>query len=102
MTISVNSPVRAAVLLTTVAVVVVLLLANAFAADGGVPAAEAVGPAGAVEYLVVTGDTLWEIAALYTPAGEDVRHTVFDIQRANGLQGSLIFPGQVLTVPVGA
>lgn len=99
MTISVNSPVRAAVLLTTVAVVVVLLLANALAADGTVPDGAS---GGAVEHLVVTGDTLWEIAAIYTPAGEDVRHTVLDIQRANGLPGSLIYPGQVLTVPVGA
>ena len=99
MTISVKSPVRAAVLLTTVAVVVVLLLANAFAAEGGVPGD---GHGERVEHLVVTGDTLWDIAATYTPAGEDVRHTVLDIRRANGLQDSVIFPGQVLEIPVGA
>ena len=99
MTISVKSPVRAAVLLTTVAVVVVLLLANAFAADGEFPADAAGGRA---EHLVVAGDTLWEIAAAYTPAGEDVRHTVSDIRQANGLSGSIIFPGQVLQVPSGA
>jgi LysM repeat protein len=99
MTISVRSPVRAAVLLTTVAVVVVLLLANALAADGHMPGD---GLVGRVEHLVVTGDTLWDIAADYTRAGEDVRHTVADIRRANGLEGSLIYPGQVLAVPVGA
>lgn len=99
MTISVRSPVRAAVLLTTVAVVVVLLLANAFAADGGVPGD---GRGGRVEHLVVSGDTLWDIAAAYTTAGEDVRHVVADIREANGLEGSVIYPGQVLQVPVGA
>lgn len=99
MTISVKSPVRAAVLLTMVAVVAVLLLANALAVDDAVAAD---GSAGAVQHLVVTGDTLWEIAAAYTPAGEDVRHTVIDIQRANGMRGSLIYPGQVLAVPVDA
>jgi LysM repeat protein len=99
MTISVKSPVRAAVLLTTVAVVVVLLLANAFAAEGQV-AGDARGER--AEYLVVTGDTLWDIAAVYTPAGEDVRRTVVDIRRANGLSGSVIYPGQVLQIPVGA
>jgi LysM repeat protein len=99
MTISVSSPVRAAVLLTTVALVVVLLLANAVAASNGEPSD---GPAEGVEYLVVTGDTLWDIAAVYTPSGEDVRDTVFDIRRANGLEGSVILPGQVLQIPVGA
>lgn len=99
MTISVKSPVRAAVLLTTVAVVVVLLLANAFAADGSVATGAA---GGGVEHLVVTGDTLWDIAAAYTAPGEDVRHTVSDIRRANGLEDSLIYPGQVLEVPSGA
>ena len=98
MTISVKSPVRAAVLLTTVAVVVVLLLANAFADDGA-----AGGDGGErVEHLVVTGDTLWDIATAYTPPGEDVRRTVASIRQANGLEGSLIYPGQVLQVPVGA
>jgi len=99
MTISVRSPVRAAVLLTTVAVVVVLLLANAFAADGSA-ATDVAG--GGVEYLVIAGDTLWDIAAAHTASGEDVRHTVADIRRANGLEGSLIYPGQVLQVPSGA
>ena len=55
-----------------------------------------------MEHLVVTGDTLWDIAAVYTPAGEDVRHTVADIRAANGLEDSVIYPGQVLLVPVGA
>lgn len=99
MTISVKSPVRAAVLLTTVAVVVVLLLANAFAAEGSVAGD---GQEGRVEHLVVTGDTLWDIAASHTPGGEDVRHTVADIRAANGLEDSVIYPGQVLQVPVGA
>ena len=99
MTISVKSPVRAAFLLTTVAVVVVLLLANAFAAEGSVAGD---GQEGRVEHVVVTGDTLWDIAAAYTPAGEEVRHTVADISAANGLEDSVIYPGQVLQVPVGA
>jgi LysM repeat protein len=99
MTISVKSPVRAAVLLTTVAVVVVLLLAHALAAPEDLVAA---GQGGQGKHLVVTGDTLWDIAAGYTPPGEDVRRTVEDIRRANGLEGSLIYPGQVLQIPGGA
>jgi LysM repeat protein len=98
MTISVKSPIRAAVLLTTVALGVVLLLANAvFASDG----ASGDDPADWVEHQVVTGDTLWDIAAGYTAAGGDVRRTVYDIRRANGLESAAIVPGQVLQIPVG-
>jgi nucleoid-associated protein YgaU len=99
MAISVKSPVRAAVLLTTVVLVVVLLLANAFAAEVGGAGGD---PGRGVEYLVVRGDTLWEIAAAYTAPGEDVRDTVTDIREANGLSGSIIYPGQVLQIPLGA
>lgn len=98
MTISVKSPIRAAVLLTTVALGVVLLLANAvFASDG----ASGGDPAGWVEHQVVAGDTLWDIAAGHTEAGGDVRRTVYDIRRANGLESAAIVPGQVLQIPVG-
>ncbi|MFH1330180.1 MAG: LysM peptidoglycan-binding domain-containing protein [Actinomycetota bacterium] len=99
MTISVRSPMRAAVLLTTVALGVVLLLANAVAASNG---ASGDDPDGRVEHLVVTGDTLWDIAIVHTPTGGDVRRTVFDIRQANHLDNATIVPGQVLQIPVGA
>jgi nucleoid-associated protein YgaU len=99
MTISVKSPIRAAVLLTTVALGVVLLLANAvFASDGG--PGDDLG--GWVEHRVVTGDTLWDIAAVHTPAGGDVRRTVYDIRQANHLESATIVPGQVLQIPADA
>lgn len=99
MTISVKSPIRAAVLLTTVALGVVLLLANVVLASEGGPGGD---PDGWEQHLVVTGDTLWDIAAGYTPAGGDVRHTVYDIRQANHLESASIFPGQVLQIPVDA
>lgn len=98
MTISVKSPIRAAVLLTTVALGVVLLLANAVFASDGAPGDDS---AGWVEHRVVTGDTLWDIAAGCTPEGGDVRRTVYDIRRANDLLSAMLIPGQVLQVPVG-
>jgi nucleoid-associated protein YgaU len=99
MTISVKSPMRAAVLLTTVALGVVLLLANAVLASDGGPGGD---PGGRVEHRVVTGDTLWDIAAVYTPAGGDVRRTVYDIRRVNHLESATIVPGQVLQIPADA
>lgn len=94
MTISVKSPMRAAVLLTTIAAVV-LLLANALA----VGADASYGGDGLSEHVVVAGDTLWDIAAAHTAPGDDVRVTVGEVRRLNGLSESTVYPGQVLLVP---
>ena len=47
------------------------------------------------EYTVRRGDSLWTIARTHGT-------TVNEIQSANGLRGSRIYPGQVLDVPVGS
>jgi LysM repeat protein len=92
-TVLTGTPARVAVLLTSIAVVLILLLANTVDAH---PPSETSG----LEYRVQTGDTLWEIAADVTPDGEDIRRIVFEIRDANDLDGSIIFPGQVLQLPV--
>jgi LysM repeat protein len=56
-------------------------------------------PAATATHLVTTGDTLWDIAAAHTLPGDDVRRTVYEIQRLNELSGSVIVPGQVLQIP---
>jgi LysM repeat protein len=99
MTISANTPTRVVVLLTAIVVVLVLLLATAV----GATIAGAGAPGGEVQYAthrVTAGDTLWDIAGEYTAPGDDVRHTVYDIKAANGLDGSIIVPGQELLVPI--
>jgi LysM repeat protein len=48
-------------------------------------------------YRVRPGDTLWSIAAAHF-AG-DPRKGVWQLQERNGLDGTLIVPGQVLTLP---
>lgn len=93
MAYSVSPLTRVAVLLTLVVVVIVLLLANAVGAQGPDTSVYA-------EHRVASGDTLWDIAAGYTAAGDDVRNTIVDIRRANDLDGSVIVPGQVLRIPV--
>ena len=95
MTISVSSQIRAALVLTTAILVAILLLATAVSSALVVGGHEAYD-----EHLVVTGDTLWDIAAAYTPAGEDVRTTIFNIREANDLDTSVIIPGQVLRIPL--
>ena len=49
--------------------------------------------------VVRPGDTLWGIAREYGPAREDVRGTVYRMKQANGLDTSVIRPGDVLLVP---
>ena len=53
-----------------------------------------------LEHRVTSGETLWEIAGEYTPEGESIHWTVGEIRRLSSLDGSIIHPGQVLTVPV--
>lgn len=47
-------------------------------------------------YVVQPADTLWSIAATRYA---DPREGVWEIRERNGLEGTLIVPGQVLFVP---
>ncbi len=91
MTARTNTLHRAAVLLIAV-VVFFLLLASAVGAQNQVvPTAQ---------HVIAAGETLWTIAGSVTPAGGDVRVTVADIRRLNDLEGTTIYPGDVLIVPI--
>jgi len=99
MTISASTSLRVVVLLTSVALALILLLTGvvlAGAADGST--GEAV--TAHIEQEVRAGDTLWDIAAVYTEAGDDVRDTIYDIKVANDLESSLIIVGQILVIPL--
>jgi len=95
MTNSVHHPARIVALLTLVVVMVVLLLAR------GVGASTDTEASAFTTHQVVSGDTLWDIAATYAEPGDDVRKAVFHIQQANGLESSVIVPGQELRIPTG-
>jgi LysM repeat protein len=83
---------RVAVLLTVAVTALFLLLAN------GVQAGSELRPT--IEHVVRSGETLWEIATAHTAAGADVRDTIRDIKSMSGLDGSLVYPGDRLVVPV--
>jgi LysM repeat protein len=51
------------------------------------------------QYVVRSGDTLWDIAAREYGAGADLRHAVFAIGEANHLDQSSVQPGEHLTLP---
>lgn len=102
MTISANTRQRVVVLLTSIALAVTLLLAGAVVAraDDAAASPTAAADVPTVSHVVQSGDTLWGIATVHTPAGEDVRVLIEDIKRLNGLTSSVIVPGQALLVPV--
>jgi nucleoid-associated protein YgaU len=51
------------------------------------------------EVVVQPTDTLWDIAAAYTPAGKDVRNTIYQIRKLNKLDTAMVHPGQRLLLP---
>jgi nucleoid-associated protein YgaU len=84
-------PVRLLFLL--LALVAVLLLSSTRVSAGE--------PLVTTEYTVVTGDTLWEIAAAVTDPGESVRRTIDTVREINRLDSSMLLPGQKLLLPAG-
>ena len=95
---------RVVVLLAMVVLALLLLLTlaiDAAATDAGGNDSADGAPAlrAGVEYTVHSGDTLWAIASLHLASGDDVRLLVEDIRAINGLENSVIHPGQVLLIP---
>ena len=81
---------------------VVFLLLIFVAVWAGVRVAQAGTVDGAYtghEYVVSSGDTLWSIAAREYGAGIDLRRAVYEIREVNRLDGSVIVPGDRLTLP---
>jgi len=54
-----------------------------------------------LQHVVQAGDTLWSIAVRMSE-GSDPRMVVDAIERANGIQGRPIVPGQRLQIPTDA
>lgn len=99
MTISASTQQRVVVLLTSISLALVLLLAGAVVASAADDSASpTVTPE--VSHTVVAGDTLWDIAAVYTDPGDDVRDTIHDIRAVNGMPDSVVRVGQVLVIPL--
>lgn len=49
--------------------------------------------------IVSEGDSLWSLAQSYSEDREDVRKKVYEICELNGIENSVIFPGQQLMIP---
>lgn len=53
-----------------------------------------------ITVVVHSGDTLWAIASEYTDSNKDIRETIYNIKKANNMDGGMIVPGQELLVPI--
>ena len=51
-------------------------------------------------HTVQVGETLWDIAKKYSRPNADPRPVVYNIKVINKLNSSIIYPGQVLAVPI--
>lgn len=52
-----------------------------------------------IEVTVCDGDTIWGIAKEYGCKTKDIREVVYDICNINGIEGAMIYSGQVIKVP---
>jgi nucleoid-associated protein YgaU len=82
--------VQLSVLLATVCAVFLLIGGAAGAGEPPVPA---------IEYVVVEGDTLWEIAEAHLAPEADVRPLIQAIKERSEITSSSLQPGQVLHIP---
>ena len=57
-------------------------------------------PAEWTEYIVCNGDTICDISQSITPDNKDYRETKYYIIEKNNIKNAMIFPGQILLVPV--
>jgi nucleoid-associated protein YgaU len=55
------------------------------------------GAAGTTHYVVQPGDTLWAVASAHYDG--DPREAIWRIRERNGLESTLLRPGQVLYMP---
>lgn len=82
-----------AIVIISIVVLAVFLLASSVQATGA--------PEATIGYEVETGDTLWSIATHHSGPGGDVRHTIDVIRALNEIDGTTIYPGDVLELPAG-
>ncbi len=86
-----SGAIRLALLAFLVGLIMGVLVPKLFAADSSIEARQP------RRHVISSGETLWSLANRY--GGGDPREFIHDIRALNGLEGSVVFPGQVLILP---
>ena len=79
--------------------VVAIVLMGAIGAGLGIIAQDTPDPEATTIASVLSGDSLWSIAASLGIEDRSLEDVVFDIKALNGLESAVLTPGQILTVP---
>ena len=85
---------------TTFMVVVMLIIGMAGGLMFGTLNAEGSSKTTYETITVQDGDTLWEIAETYKPAGKDIRDFIYEICDYNKISAGEIYHGQDLVIPI--
>ena len=64
------------------------------------PPAEAEAKETIIEYHVTKGQTLWHIAKQFKKENEDIRQTIYNIEKLNNLDTATIYEGQTLKIKI--
>lgn len=57
-------------------------------------------PTAWIEYKVCDGDTICDISRSITPDSIDYRETEYYIAKKNNIENALIYPNQIILIPV--
>lgn len=85
---------------TVFVVLMMLLLVTASNTVLGLSDASSLTKPEYARVLIISGDTLWDIASRYHHEGDDVRKFVYEICELNDISADSIYPGQSLLIPV--
>ena len=91
---------RGRLLLVVVTAVLALAVVGFLTGRSSGNASDSPQPAAQRTIVVQPGQTLWSIAKQVAP-GRDVRETVYEIRKLNGLSDAVITSGQTLVLPAG-
>lgn len=75
--------------------ILIIILMILFLADG-IKQPEIIGYK---DVLIQNGDTLWSVCANNSENFNDIRTCIYDTKEINNI-GSIIYPGQVLKIPI--
>lgn len=80
--------------------IVLFVLISIFGSVSGLFTAESTAKLQFKEVCADFGDTLWELACEYNSSEIDTRKLVENICKINNIENKVIYPGQLIKIPI--